>query len=95
MITVPLVMEKLYLTQIQPQLAGLAARVPYLRIPYYKSLGKKLLQSLGGRLETIIIGGAPLSWDVESGFRKIGLPYAVGYGMTEACPLLSLETPLS
>ena len=93
MITVPLVMEKLYQTQIQPQLVGLAARVPYLRIPFFKGLGKKLLQSLGGRLETILIGGAPLTWEVESGFRKIGLPYAVGYGMTEACPLLSLETP--
>ena len=93
MITVPLVMEKLYQTQILPQLSSLPAKVPYLRISFYKGLGKKLLQSLGGRLETIIIGGAPLDWDVESSFRKIGLPYAVGYGMTEACPLLSLETP--
>lgn len=93
MITVPLVMEKLYQTQILPQLSSLPARVPYLRIPFYKGLGKKLLQSLGGRLETIIIGGAPLDLEVEGGFRKIGLPYAVGYGMTEACPLLSLETP--
>jgi long-chain acyl-CoA synthetase len=93
MITVPLVMEKLYQTQILPQLSSLPARVPYLRIPFYKGLGKKLLQSLGGRLETIIIGGAPLDLEVEGGFMKIGLPYAVGYGMTEACPLLSLETP--
>lgn len=93
MITVPLVMEKLYQAQIVPQLSSLSARVPYLRIPFFKGLGKKLIQALGGRLETIIIGGAPLSWDVENGFRKIGLPYAVGYGMTEACPLLSLEVP--
>lgn len=97
MITVPLVMEKLYTAQIQPQLDTLSARtmrnVPYIRIPFYKSLGKKLIKDLGGRIQTIIIGGAPLSWKVESGFRKIGLPYAVGYGMTEACPLLSIETP--
>jgi len=96
-ITVPLVMEKLYQTQIKPQLVTLSARamsnVPYLRIPFYKSLGKKLIKDMGGRVQTIIIGGAPLNWSVESGFRKIGLPYAVGYGMTEACPLLSLEDP--
>lgn len=93
MITVPLVMEKLFQAQVQPQMFSLSAHVPYLRIPYFKGLGRKLLKDLGGRLETIIIGGAPLSWNVENGFRKIGLPYAVGYGMTEACPLLSLETP--
>ena len=96
-ITVPLVMEKLYQSQIQPQLESLSARamrnVPYIRIPFYKSLGRKLLKDLGGRIQTIIIGGAPLNWKVESGFRKIELPYAVGYGMTEACPLLSLEVP--
>ena len=93
MITVPLVMEKLFQAQVQPQMNSLSAHVPYLRIPYFKGLGRKLLKDLGGRLGTIIIGGAPLSWNVENGFRKIGLPYAVGYGMTEACPLLSLETP--
>lgn len=97
MITVPLVMEKLYQAQIMPQLETLSARamrnVPYIRVPFYKSLGKKLVKDLGGRIQTILIGGAPLSWKVESGFRKIDLPYAVGYGMTEACPLLSLETP--
>jgi len=95
MITVPLIMEKLYQTQIQPQLSTLTARVPYIRIPYFKGLGKKLLKDMGGRIKTIIIGGAPLNWNVESGFIKIGIPYAVGYGMTEACPLISLEKPAS
>jgi long-chain acyl-CoA synthetase len=44
-------------------------------------------------VRTIIIGGAPLNWKVEVAFRKISLPYAVGYGMTEACPLLAFEMP--
>jgi len=52
-----------------------------------------MIEYLGGRVKTIIIGGAPLDWKVEGVFKKIGLPYAVGYGMTEACPLLALETP--
>jgi len=96
-ITVPLVMEKLYATLIRPAINTRPAKalrtVPGLRSSFYKSVGKKVLAALGGRVQTIIIGGAPLNWTVESAFRKIGLPYAVGYGMTEACPLLALEIP--
>lgn len=96
-ITVPLVMEKLYNTLIKPAVNTRQAKamrtIPGLRTSFYKSLGKKVLSALGGRVQTIIIGGAPLNWKVESAFRKIGLPYAVGYGMTEACPLLALEMP--
>ena len=97
MITVPLIMEKVYAQLIRPQLNTRAAKalrtVPGLRTSFYKSVGKRLLGMLGGNLHTIIVGGAPFSWKVESVFKKIELPYAVGYGMTEACPLLALETP--
>lgn len=44
-------------------------------------------------MHTLIIGGAPLSWKVESVLKKIELPYVVGYGMTEACPLLAFDMP--
>ena len=39
----------------------------------------------------IIMGGAPLNPEVEKWFKRIGLPYTVGYGMTEAAPLLAYE----
>lgn len=97
MITVPLVMEKLYANLIRPQLNTRSAKaistIPGLRSSFYRSVGKKLLATLGGNLHTIIIGGAPLSWKVESVLKKIELPYAVGYGMTEACPLLAFDMP--
>ena len=97
MITVPLIMEKVYNNLIRPQLNTRAAKairnVPGLRTSFYRSVGKKLLASLGGNLHTIIVGGAPFNWKVESVFKKIELPYAVGYGMTEACPLLAIESP--
>ena len=96
-VTVPLIMEKVYRNVVAPALNSRSAKamrsVPGLRSSFYKSVGKKLMKDFGGRVEQIIIGGAPLNWDVESGYRKIGLPYVVGYGMTEACPLLSLERP--
>ena len=96
-VTVPLIMEKVYRNLVSPLLNSRSAKamrtVPGLRNSLYKSVGKKLMKDFGGRVQQIIIGGAPLNWDVESGYKKIGLPYVVGYGMTEACPLLSLERP--
>ena len=96
-ITVPLVMEKVYNNLIAPQLKTRSAKalrtVPGLKQSFYKNIGKKVIQDFGGRVQEIIIGGAPLNWDVESGYHKIGVPCVVGYGMTEACPLICLERP--
>ena len=38
-----------------------------------------------------VMGGAALNPEVEMWFRKIGLPFTIGYGMTEAAPLLAYE----
>lgn len=35
------------------------------------------------------MGGAPVNPEIEKWFQKIRLPYTVGYGMTEATPLLA------
>ena len=97
-ITVPLIIEKIHANWIRSHMSSRQAKaissVPYVRLSYYKSLGKKVMEMMGGRVNTIVIGGAPLSWKVESDLKKIGLPYVVGYGLTEGCPLLSIETPL-
>ena len=97
MITVPLIMEKLYSNLIRPQLNTRSAKailtIPGVRSSFYRSVGKKVLATLGGNVHTLIIGGAPLSWKVESVLKKIELPYVVGYGMTEACPLLAFDMP--
>lgn len=96
-ITVPLIMEKIHANWIKPHLSSRPAKaistMPYIRLAYYKTLGQKVMDLFGGRVNTLIIGGAPLSWKVESDLKKIGLPYVVGYGLTEGCPLLSIETP--
>ena len=96
-ITVPMVMEKVYSSWVRPMLNSrsgkLLSAVPGVRMSFYKSIGEKVLSNFGGRVRTIIIGGAPLNWKVEVAFRKISLPYAVGYGMTEACPLLAFVMP--
>ena len=51
--------------------------------------GKKLIEAFGGELRCLCIGGAPLSPEVEQFLTDAKVPYAIGYGMTEASPLLA------
>ena len=52
---------------------------------------EKLDLAFGGKVRNYIMGGAALNPEVEKWFRRIGLHYTVGYGMTEAAPLLAYE----
>ena len=95
LITVPLVMEKVFKSAIKPVLdkpvMKVLTRIPGINSLIFKKIRVKLLSALGGNLQMIIMGGAPLNPEVEKWFKRIGLPYTVGYGMTEAAPLLAYE----
>lgn len=95
LITVPLVMEKVYKSALKPVLdkpvMKVLTKIPGIKSLIFKKIREKLLTALGGNLQMIIMGGAPLNPEVEKWFKKIGLPYTVGYGMTEAAPLLAYE----
>ncbi len=96
-ITVPLVMEKVYKSSIQPVLGKwymkILTAIPGINKVIYKTITKKLIAAFGGKVQQFIMGGAALNPDVERAFRKMGLPYTVGYGMTEAAPLLAYAQP--
>ncbi len=96
-VTVPLVMEKVYKSSLKPMLQKpsikFATKVPGIRGIFYKKMREGLDAAFGGRCGHYIMGGAPLNPEVEDLFRKIKLRYTVGYGMTEACPLLAYEDP--
>lgn len=92
-IAVPLILEKIIRTRIFPLLNKPLMKV-LMAIPGVDKhlLGKikdQLEKTFGGRMQEIIIGGAPLNKDVEAFLRKIKFPYTVGYGMTECGPLVS------
>ena len=95
LITVPLVMEKIYKSKIKPTLdkpaVKFALKVPILNKIIYKKVKDGLVQAFGGNVLEFIMGGAALNPEVERIFKKINFPYLVGYGMTEACPLLAYE----
>ena len=94
-ITVPMVMEKIYRGALKPKLSKPAVRF-LLALPgvgglLRRKIAAKVMESFGGQVRGFVMGGAPLNPEAESAFRSIGLPYTVGYGMTEACPLLAYE----
>ena len=54
---------------------------------------RKIRHQLGGRLETMICGGAPLSPVVGRFFLGAGIPLYEGYGLTETSPVLAANRP--
>ena len=92
-ITVPLVIEKIYKNIIQPLInkKGMkwALNIPLLDNQIYNQIRKRLIDALGGRFKEIIIGGAAMDKEVEEFFYKIKFPFTIGYGMTECGPLIS------
>lgn len=92
-VTVPLVMEKVYASSIKPALAKIkpATFIPGVNRLIYNKVREKILEAFGGRVRCFIMGGAALNPEVERCFKRMRLPFTVGYGMTEACPLLGYE----
>ena len=92
-ITVPLVIEKIYKNVIQPAINKRTMRwalsIPLLDGQIYGQIRKKLVDALGGRFKEIIIGGAAMNPEVEEFFHRIKFPFTIGYGMTECAPLIS------
>ena len=95
LITVPLVMEKIYKGKVKPTLEKPAIKfllkIPGINNLIYKKVKDGLVQAFGGNVQEFIMGGAALNPEVEKLFKRIKFPYLVGYGMTEACPLLAYE----
>jgi len=94
MLSVPLIMEKLYKTQIQNKFNAnsfkrIIYNTPVFRKIIHRIAGKKLLETFGGRLVFFGIGGAKLDSRVERFMKEANFPYAIGYGLTETAPLLA------
>jgi long-chain acyl-CoA synthetase len=101
-ISVPLIIEKIYKKQLQPLLEKTPVKM-LLKLPLIdQQIRKKILAGLnavfGDSFIALIIGGASFSRETEEFFKKIGFRYTVGYGMTECAPIITYEdwskTPL-
>ncbi len=91
--TVPLIIEKIYASSVRPALEkeGMRklCRNPVLRKVIYRLISLKIEKALGGSLKFFGIGGAPLDKETEAFLYEARFPYALGYGLTETSPLIS------
>jgi long-chain acyl-CoA synthetase len=53
----------------------------------------KVTKAFGGRLRYVVCGGAPLSRDLGEFFQIAGIKILEGYGLTETCGPISVNTP--
>ncbi len=100
MLTVPLIIEKIYRSKILPAFTDKWAtrvlyKIPVLRQKLNRLAGKKLMRTFGGELKFFGIGGAKLSGTVERFLIEAKFPYAIGYGLTETAPLLAGVAPFA
>ena len=94
-ITVPLILEKIYKKMILPEISRpavrMALRVPGIRGLIYKKIRDRLTAALGGRFCEVIVGGAAMNEEVTEFLHRIGFRFTIGYGMTECAPLISYD----
>ncbi len=92
-LSVPLVIEKIYKKQILPvisrPLMKVLLAIPILNLLILKKIKAKLVAVFGGDFRELVIGGAPFNHQAERFFKKMKFPFTVGYGMTECGPLIS------
>jgi len=97
-LTVPLVVEKIYKNKILPNFQKnifikTLYSIPFMRKKLNKIAGKKLHDSFGGKVRFFGIGGASVSPIVEKFLREAEFPYCIGYGLTETAPFLAGTDP--
>ncbi|MBS5866604.1 MAG: AMP-binding protein [Alistipes indistinctus] len=98
MLSVPLIIEKIYKNKILRQLSANRLmrwlyRKEWGRKWLHRIAGKKLMKLFGGRIRFFGIGGAKLDGTVERFLFEGKFPYAIGYGLTETAPVLAGVNP--
>ena len=94
MLTVPLIIEKIYRSKVKPALMKSPAlrflmKIGFTRKILSRAAANKLKKFFGGNLRFFGVGGAPLAPDVEKFLIEGGFPYAIGYGLTETSPMIA------
>jgi long-chain acyl-CoA synthetase len=96
MLSVPLVMEKIYRARVVPvfeKLPSWVGRFAPTRKVIHRIAAAKVKRTFGGRIRFFGLGGAPVAPDAERFLYEGGFPYAIGYGLTETAPLLAGASP--
>ena len=96
-VTVPLVIEKIYKKNLDPTLSKWAIRtfwhMPPISSILHARVKSALKNAFGGKLRYFICGGAAMNPVVEKCLMDIHFPLSIGYGMTECGPLIGGNPP--
>ena len=96
-VTVPLVIEKIYKKNLDPTLSKRIIRAfwytPIIGNILRARVKSALKNAFGGRLRYFICGGAAMNPVVEKCLMDIHFPLSIGYGMTECGPLIGGNPP--
>ena len=92
-VAVPLIIEKIIRKRVFPIMQTprmkLLLAMPVVKEKVKQKVCEQVYEAFGGQAYEIIVGGAPLSKEVEQFLLSIGFPITVGYGATECAPLIS------
>lgn len=92
-LSVPLVVEKIFKKQIVPIITKNPMRwllkIPGINTLIYRKINRTLTETFGNNFHEIVVGGAAFNPEAEAFFRKVKFRFTVGYGMTECGPLIS------
>jgi long-chain acyl-CoA synthetase len=100
MIAVPLLFENVYrklMEQISAQGKSGLVRLMRPLVRFLAGLGidirrfvfRELITTLGGRLRLVVVGAAAIDPAIIQAFTDFGLDFFMGYGLTEAAPVIS------
>lgn len=97
-LSVPLIMEKIYKNKILPAFTEKKLTARLYRNRFFRGIlnriaGNQLKKTMGGKVKFFGIGGAKTDPDVERFMKDARFPYAIGYGLTETSPLLAGSGP--
>jgi len=92
-IAVPLIIEKIIRKRVFPKIQSntikLMLQMPVVSKKVKERICQEVINAFGGRCYQVIVGGAPLSQEIEQFLKSIDFPITVGYGTTECAPLIS------
>lgn len=97
-LVVPLIIEKIYKNSILPKINAKKITASLYKTTLgrklmHRIIGRQMREMFGGRIRFFGIGGAKLDGIVERFLYEAKFPYAIGYGLTECCPLLAGAIP--
>lgn len=81
--------QRIVVDNVKRANAMLTAKKP--RPEISRRLLKPIHDELGGRLKLIVAGGTFVDRDMAEFFYDLGIPIAIGYGLTEACTVITVN----